>query len=123
MATRGPDNLFIAKGAGAQLVVAPTQVVIQRRDLGGDNLTIPMYQIATVHLKKPGGLGALTPGVFRVVLVGEQELLGRSGWAWNAMQDPHAILMTLRRYPEFVRAKELIEQYQAARHAPPDPDG
>jgi hypothetical protein len=123
MVAKGQGPTFIAHGAGAQLVVTPTTVIIQHDGLGGDKTAIPMDQIAAVHLKEPGGLGALTPGYIRLVLVGEQASPDRSTWAWNLVHDEHAILMTRRRYPEFVHAKQLIEQYQVALHTLPDAGG
>ena len=120
MVATGQGDTFIAQGAGAQLVVTPTTVIIRRRpDPYRGDTAIRMDQIAAVHLKEPGRLGALTPGFMRLVLVGEQDFKGRDTWAWNAVYDVHAILMVRRRYREFVRAKQLIEQYQAALRAPP----
>ncbi len=102
---------FIAKGRGGQLVVTPTKVIIQRKGLLGaasqqGSKEIRIDQISAVQLKKPG----LTAGFIRFSFVGGQESK-RAGL--SVAYDENAIVIP-GHYGEFVKAKELIEQYQQA---------
>jgi hypothetical protein len=102
------------KGVGGQLKVTSQKVVISHKGvlgvmsqgLKGDK-EIRIDQISAIQIKRAG---ILTNGYIQFSFLGGSET--KRG-IWDATQDENSIMFKKAQEPEFLRAKDLIEQYQS----------
>lgn len=112
---------FSVDGVAGQLTVTPTKVIIRRKGalalighgIKGDK-EISIEQISSIQFKKAG---MMFNGFIQFGFLGSQE--SKSGLL-GATQDENTVFFNLKQQPEFLKAKELIEEYQqrlkASRH-------
>lgn len=99
------------KASGATLSVYETKIVIKRHGVmsflnhgsKGDK-EIFIKNITAIQIKKPG----FSSGFIQFSISGEK---GSKGGVFEAVKDENSIIIGPNEYPEFVKAKELIESY------------
>ena len=117
---------FGVKGRNGTLLVMPDRIVIKRKrsfvallgqGLSGDR-AIEMDRVAGVQYKQAT---KLMNGFIRFSLPGDPE--PKSG-GFDAGQDEHAVMFTIKQQPGFEHAKRLVDRYCAAAPAEsPAPEG
>jgi hypothetical protein len=123
--TTDEEGTFTARGRNGQLMVTPQKIIISRKGAMGFMTQghkglkeISLEQISAVQFKKNG---PLTAGYIQFSFMGGSET--KHGIR-DAVTDENSIMFKKSQEPDFIRAKELIDQYrQALRqpHAPPRP--
>jgi hypothetical protein len=110
---------FIAKGRNGQLTVTPTMIMISRKGAMGfmtqghkGEKEIGLDQISAVQFKKNG---FATVGYIQFSFMGGGET--KRGMK-DAVNDENSILFKKSQEPDFLRAKELIEEYRQALRQP-----
>ena len=98
----------VAKGINrATLTVTPTKVIISRAK-GRVNKEILIDQITSMEIRKAGYFSV---GHIRFSFKGGQE---HTTWtAYRARIDENAVMFKKQQEQDFIKAKELVERYQA----------
>ncbi|MFD1407233.1 SHOCT domain-containing protein [Kroppenstedtia eburnea] len=99
---------FTAKGKLGKLTVTPTKVILEHNRLSGHRGAKEIYikNITSIQLKTPG----LTAGYIEFSFAGGTET--RTGGALAATKNENAMIFSAKHKNDFIKAKELIEQYQ-----------
>jgi hypothetical protein len=115
----GADS-FTVRGRNGQLTVTPTKLVISREGAMGflshghsGHKEIDLRQISAVQFKRNG---LATAGYIQFSFLGGTET--KQGIR-DATRDENSIIFGKGREADFVKAKELIDEYRAALLAPP----
>lgn len=105
---------FEVNGYGGRLIVTPTAIKISHRGVVGTmthglsgERQIPISQISAIRLKT---VGLLTKGFIQFSYHGGQD--GKSG-LFETAKDANSVFFTRAQQKDFLKAKALIEQYQA----------
>jgi hypothetical protein len=113
------EETFSVKGRNGQLTVTPTKIIISRKGAMGfmsqghkGEKEISLDQISAVQFKKNG---LATVGYIQFSFMGGSETKHGIG---DAVKDENSILFKKGQEPDFLRAKELIEQYRQALRQP-----
>jgi Short C-terminal domain len=112
-------DAFVARGRNGQLTVTPTKIIISRKGVSGFMLhghkgekEIDLHQISAVQFKKNG---LATVGYIQFSFMGGGET--KQGIR-DAAKDENSILFKKSQEADFIRAKELLDQYRAALREP-----
>jgi hypothetical protein len=98
------------KGHNATLIVTPQKIIIKYKKLigsGKGEKEIRIKSLTGIQLKKPG---LLTNGYIQFMYSGGKESKSKS--VFDAAKDENTIMITAKQYDDFVKAKQLIEEYQ-----------
>lgn len=113
-----PDS-FTARGRNGQLTVTPTKIIISRKGAMGfltqghkGEKEISIDQISAIQFKKNG---LATAGYIQFSFLGGGET--KQG-VRDAVRDENSVMFGKGAEPDFLKAKELIEQYRAASRQP-----
>lgn len=110
---------FVAKGVSGYLKVTPTKVILEHTGflnaLNGKKgvKEIPIKNITSIQFKKPG----FTNGYIEFTFSGGKETKGKG--TFGAVENENAMVFTSKHLKDFIKAKELIEQYRAELEAAP----
>ena len=114
-----PSGAFVARGRNGQLTVTPTKITISRKGFSGFMLhghkgekEIDLHQVSAVQFKKNG---LATAGYIQFSFLGGSET--KQG-IHDAVTDENSIVLKKSQEPDFIRAKELLDEYRAALRAP-----
>lgn len=97
------------KGHTGTVVVTPKKVILKYKKVIGaakGEKEIRLKSITGIQVKKPGGI---TNGYIQFSFSGSSDQKGRS--VFDAVKDENTIMITKKQYDDFVKCKELIEQY------------
>jgi Short C-terminal domain len=112
-------DAFVARGRNGQLTVTPTKITISRKGVSGFMLhghkgekEIDLHQISAVQFKKNG---LATAGYIQFSFSGGSET--KQGIR-DATTDENSILFKKSQEADFIRAKELLDEYRATLRTP-----
>jgi hypothetical protein len=117
--TASSHQAFTARGRNGQLTVTPRSIVISREGALGfishghqGRKEIDIRHISSIQFKESGGA---TAGYIQFAFLGGQE--AKRG-LFQGVEDENTILFGSKAQPDFLRAKELIDEHRDRLHAP-----
>jgi len=116
------SDAFVARGRNGQLTVTPTRITISRKGFSAFMLhghkgekDIDLHQVSAVQFKKNG---LATAGYIQFSFSGGSET--KQG-IQDAVSDENSIIFKKSQEADFIRAKELLDEYRTALRTPVAP--